>query len=475
MLGRRYRLVERLGQGGMGEVWAAYDEQLRRNVAVKVVLAALGGNRELIARLRQEAQTVAALQHPGITVVHDIGETDSHPYFVMELLDGQTFQDLLTEHPQGLPQDRVVSLMIQVAGALDYAHGKGVVHRDIKPANLMLMPDGTTKILDFGIASYAEATAHLSSTGVIMGSSPYMSPEQWLGEKAGPKADMYAFGTTVHVLLTGAYPFPGPTFAAWMRQHLDEAPPHLEGALDQLDDVIQRLLAKDATVRPSAEQAKQALSQVREHRPVTDPPIRKAPVPKPPAPRPSRSCTVQHTRQELLKRGVRAGYEKGVVLWFFALLGGAGGLALDGQFNHGTFPLWGGALFLGLGAGVIVSQCLGSVVGYVNTTSLTSDRVTLDGEKITVVQEPETRTVRWDDLSRIELDAPSGQLVVWFHENKAAEYSHLSAMKDFEDGTGRLLYTCARKDKDPEKLEDHKLRTWLKEYAGNLYHEAKQT
>ncbi|GAA5016568.1 hypothetical protein GCM10025734_66380 [Kitasatospora paranensis] len=125
LLGERYRLREQLGRGGMGEVWAAYDEQLRRDIAVKILLAALGSDRDLIASLKREARTVAALQHGGITVVHDIGETDGHPHFVMERLEGRTFQDLILEHPHGLPQGRAAALMGQVADALDYAHGKG--------------------------------------------------------------------------------------------------------------------------------------------------------------------------------------------------------------------------------------------------------------------------------------------------------------------------------------------------------------
>ncbi|GAA1963135.1 hypothetical protein GCM10009838_20230 [Catenulispora subtropica] len=262
VLGERYRLKARLGRGGMGEVWAAYDEQLRRDIAVKIVLAELGADPRLLASLKQEARTVAALQHAGITVVHDVGETDGHPYFVMEHLEGRTFEQLLKDHPQGLPADRAVSLMVAVADALDYAHGRGVVHRDIKPANLMCLAGDSVKILDFGIASYAEATVHVTSTGVIMGSPPYMPPEVWLGEKATPAADMYAFGATLHALLTGAYPFPGPTPAAWMRQHLDVPPPRLKGNSAHLDDLIQQLLAKDHDKRPSAAHTRQVLAQI---------------------------------------------------------------------------------------------------------------------------------------------------------------------------------------------------------------------
>src|SRR5690606_12030291 len=137
VLADRYRLTKRLGQGGMGEVWAAEDAQLRRRVAVKIVLANLSGASTVVARLRREAENAAQLQHPGITVVHDIGEHDGHPFFVMELLDGTDFTEILARNPGGLPVDRVLETGAAVADALAYAHRRGVVHRDIKPANLM--------------------------------------------------------------------------------------------------------------------------------------------------------------------------------------------------------------------------------------------------------------------------------------------------------------------------------------------------
>ncbi|MFF2815975.1 protein kinase [Kitasatospora cineracea] len=284
LLGQRYRLTERLGRGGMGEVWAAHDEQLRRTVAVKIVLAALGSDPQLLASLRHEARTVAALQHPGITVVHDIGDSDGHPYVVMERLEGRTFADLLRRHPRGLAPERAAALMAQVADALDHAHCRGVVHRDIKPANLMHLDQDTAKILDFGIASYTEATAHLSSTGVVIGSAPYIPPEQWTGHKATPRCDMYAFGATLHTLLTGIHPFPGPTFAAWMHQHLDTEPPRIEGVPAPLADLVRQLLAKDPAQRPTAAQAAQALTALREQRPAAYTPTEREPVPAAPAP-----------------------------------------------------------------------------------------------------------------------------------------------------------------------------------------------
>ena len=186
LLGGRYRLEKGLGRGGMGEVWSAFDQGLDRQVAVKILLAELTGDPALIARLRREAKAAAALQHPGITVVHDLGEHDRHPYFVMELLEGTTFSALLTAHPEGLPVARATHLMAQVADALDHAHRKGVVHRDIKPANLMELAEGGVKICDFGISRYADATTQLTATGGFLGTPAYMAPEQYEGKEADP-------------------------------------------------------------------------------------------------------------------------------------------------------------------------------------------------------------------------------------------------------------------------------------------------
>jgi serine/threonine protein kinase len=165
MLGGKYRLVAQLGRGGMGEVWSAADQGLDRAVAIKIVLADLNTDPALLARLRREAKTGARLQHPGITVVHDIGEHDGHPFFVMELLKGTDFKTLLEGGPAGLPVERVVGLMAQVADALEYAHRQGVVHRDIKPANLMELAEGGVKICDFGISRYADAGATTALAG----------------------------------------------------------------------------------------------------------------------------------------------------------------------------------------------------------------------------------------------------------------------------------------------------------------------
>ncbi|MEU9181723.1 serine/threonine-protein kinase [Streptomyces sp. NPDC048550] len=248
-LGGRYRLSRALGQGGMGEVWAAYDAYLNRQVAIKIVLSSRSTDLQSAERLRREARTAAALKHPGITEVHDFGYHDGAPFFVMELLDGDSLEELLNEHPAGLPAVLAVRLMAQVAEALAYAHNRGVVHRDIKPANLMYLVDGGVKICDFGISRVTEATDGLTLPGSVIGTPAFMAPEQWRGEPADSRADVYAFGVTLHSILTSARPFPGPGLEDYRYQHLNTAPPRLRDRRADLpaslEDLLQRLLAKE--------------------------------------------------------------------------------------------------------------------------------------------------------------------------------------------------------------------------------------
>ncbi|MWA03514.1 protein kinase [Actinomadura sp. LD22] len=282
VLGGRYRLVNRLGRGGMGEVWSAADQDLDRTVAIKIVLAELDGAPGLIARLRQEARVAAGLQHPGITVVHDIGEhragQHGYPFFVMELLDGTDFRTLLADRPNGLPVERATGLVAQVADALDYAHRKGVVHRDVKPANLMELAEGGVKICDFGICRYADATTQLTATGGTLGTPAYMAPEQYEGKQVDARADLYSLGCTLHALLTGQPPFTGSP-ATLMHQHLTAAPPRLSAlrpdAPPELERVLTQLLAKDPRDRPAT--ASDVAAALRGLAPVPHRPVDPAP------------------------------------------------------------------------------------------------------------------------------------------------------------------------------------------------------
>ncbi|MET9955834.1 serine/threonine-protein kinase [Streptomyces sp. NPDC006339] len=260
----RYRLHEVIGRGGMGEVWRATDESLGRRVAVKC-LRPLGQQRDpanmavLRERFRREARVAAALQHRGITVVHDFGESDGVLFLVMELLDGRNLSQLLADNrKRPLPVAEVVDIAEQVADALAYTHRQGVVHRDLKPANIVRLVDGAVKICDFGIARLGADigfTSRLTGTGIAMGTPHYMSPEQIGGGEVDHRSDLYSLGCVLYELATGVPPFDlGDTWAILIG-HRDTAPAplrsHRADLPGYLDLVVLDLLAKTPDGRPS--------------------------------------------------------------------------------------------------------------------------------------------------------------------------------------------------------------------------------
>ncbi|MFF5973549.1 tetratricopeptide repeat protein [Streptomyces sp. NPDC012769] len=260
----RYRLHEVIGRGGMGEVWRATDESLGRRVAVKC-LRPLGQQRDpaslavLRERFRREARVAAALQHRGITVVHDFGESDGVLFLVMELLDGRNLSQLLADNrKRPLPVAEVVDIAEQVADALAYTHRQGVVHRDLKPANIVRLVDGAVKICDFGIARLGADigfTSRLTGTGIAMGTPHYMSPEQIGGGEVDHRSDLYSLGCVLYELATGVPPFDlGDTWAILIG-HRDNTPAPLRSHRAELpgylDLVVLDLLAKTPDGRPS--------------------------------------------------------------------------------------------------------------------------------------------------------------------------------------------------------------------------------
>nr|WP_307136125.1 serine/threonine-protein kinase [Streptomyces aurantiacus] len=259
----RYRLLDLIGRGGMGEVWRARDESLGRQVAVKC-LKPLGHQhdhsftRVLRERFRREARVAAALQHRGVTVVHDFGESDGVLYLVMELLDGRNLSQLLEDNKQHpLPVADIVEVADQVAAALAYTHRQGIVHRDLKPANIMRLDDGTVKICDFGIARLGHDigfTSRLTGTGIAMGTPHYMSPEQIGGSDVDQRSDLYSFGCVLYELATGAPPFDLDDAWAVLVGHRDTPPEpprsHRTELPEFLDRIILDLLAKEPGQRP---------------------------------------------------------------------------------------------------------------------------------------------------------------------------------------------------------------------------------
>ena len=246
---RRYRLDSRLATGGMGEVWRATDTRLGRTVAVKLLKDEYADDPTFRTRFTSEAQHAAALHHPGVAAVYDYGgDPDTHPYLVMELVDGQPLSALITA---GRPMDPEVvrDLMAQAADAIGAAHAAGIVHRDVKPANLLVTPDRRIKITDFGIARAAEGMA-LTQTGQVMGTPQYLSPEQAQGGTATPASDVYSLGVVAFECLTGRRPFAGETPVATALAHLREPVPDLpDDVPGDLAAVVRRAMSKDPAER----------------------------------------------------------------------------------------------------------------------------------------------------------------------------------------------------------------------------------
>jgi eukaryotic-like serine/threonine-protein kinase len=251
LLGDRYLLTERIAGGGMGEVWAATDEVLGRPVAVKILRREYADDPTFLERFRAEARHAAGLSHPGIAAVYDYGEDDGSPFIVMELVPGEALSAEMAREGAISP-DRTLDIIGQAALALQVAHDGGVIHRDVKPGNLLLTPDGTVKITDFGIARATDSVP-LTLTGAIMGTAYYISPEQASGESVTPASDVYSLGIVAYECLTGRRPFDGNTPVNVALAQVREEPPALPtGVPEPVAALVMRMLAKDPAERPAS-------------------------------------------------------------------------------------------------------------------------------------------------------------------------------------------------------------------------------
>lgn len=256
----KYQVLDRLGSGGMGEVYVAEDTSLGRKVALKVLRPEVAGSAERRERFQREARAVAALNHPNIVTLYSVEEVEEEIFLTMELVEGRSLRDLIRKGP--LPPARAASLAMQLCEGLASAHAAGILHRDLKPDNLMVTPDDRVKILDFGLAKLlAPATAPgsdaptLSGPGITVGTAGYMAPEQALGRRVDERADIFAVGVVLYQMVTGRAPFEGTTPVA-VFDHLLNRPPVPVSALNPdvpaaLITVIERAMDKDPSRRPA--------------------------------------------------------------------------------------------------------------------------------------------------------------------------------------------------------------------------------
>jgi len=252
LLNNRYQLLERLGAGGMSDVFRARDLMLERSVAIKVLHENYSNDTAFQQRFRQEARAAANLSHPNIVTVHDFGFDHGQLFIVMEHIPGKDLKTLLRQRGR-YSVEEAIPLIVQACAGIGYAHRAGLVHCDIKPHNMIVSPDGRLKVTDFGIARAMSTILPDERADVVWGSPQYFSPEQAVGEPPSPASDVYSLGVVLYEVLTGALPFTAPTSEELARLHLEMAPippseyvPDIPSALEQ---IVLKVLSKEPAAR----------------------------------------------------------------------------------------------------------------------------------------------------------------------------------------------------------------------------------
>ncbi|HSE21974.1 MAG TPA: protein kinase, partial [Pyrinomonadaceae bacterium] len=264
----RYQILSKLGEGGMGEVFLAEDTSLRRKIAIKILPANSIADDRAKLRLVREAQSAAALDHPNICAIYEVGESDGYTFICMQYVSGETLDSFLKH--KSLDLSHLLAIAIQVADALAEAHGRGIVHRDIKPANIMITPRGTVKVMDFGLAkvmessdpnqSEAETIQLISAQGAIIGTLPYMSPEQVRAELLDGRSDIFSFGVVLYELVSGQQPFAGKTAPETASAILTSNPPPLARFSKDLPAELERIVSK--AIRKDPEERYQTIKDL---------------------------------------------------------------------------------------------------------------------------------------------------------------------------------------------------------------------
>src|SRR6476469_1562040 len=270
----RYEVERELAKGGMADVFVAYDRQLKRRVAVKVLFSEFARDPSFVERFRREAQNAASLNHPNVAAVYDWGQERGTYYIVMEFVEGRSLRDIIrTEGP--LPAAAAARIAGELADALAFAHRNGVVHRDVKPGNVLITASGQVKLTDFGIAAnHFDANQGLTQTGSVMGTATYFSPEQAQGHPVDGRSDVYALGVVLYEMLCGVPPFSGESPVAVAMKHVREIPPPMTTRVPdvpaQLQSIVNAALTKEIEVRyQSAEEMRVDLIDFARGRPLT--------------------------------------------------------------------------------------------------------------------------------------------------------------------------------------------------------------
>ncbi|HEU4928817.1 MAG TPA: serine/threonine-protein kinase [Candidatus Krumholzibacteria bacterium] len=283
----RYRVVSRLGRGGMGVVWQAEDEVLGRPVAMKFLPPAQARSEISRRRFLREARAASSLSHPGIATVFDVGEHEGDPYIAMQLVAGRTVRECLKQQPYAPAE--AVRLVLQAARVLEFSHAHGVIHRDVSASNLMVTNEGTIVVLDFGVALRSVDTTRLSRTGELVGTLGYMAPEIIQGEDASAQSDVFSLGVVLYQMLTGYMPFQSKKPARVVKQSdavLEPVGRLLAAIPRELDSAIARALARDRAVRyATAQEFADDLEAVLNAGVLSDEPVKASRPPRPYAPK----------------------------------------------------------------------------------------------------------------------------------------------------------------------------------------------